>query len=147
MKFFRKYFFYGPEVRLSIEHLLCHSLVRSAILFIRREPRRHGEYRNSLRFLPVFLCVFVSLWSNTISAQRTEISLNKNWYTRATDTLQKGYDAFEMTAFDSKDKWKQIDVPHNWDEYDGYRRLRHGNRHGYAYYVKYFRLPSQPKNN
>ncbi|MBS1660456.1 MAG: DUF4982 domain-containing protein [Bacteroidetes bacterium] len=34
--------------------------------------------------------------------------------------------------------WVKVNVPHNWDEYDGYRRLRHGNLHGTAMYRKYF---------
>ncbi|MFL5811151.1 MAG: glycoside hydrolase family 2 protein, partial [Flavisolibacter sp.] len=72
--------------------------------------------------------------------------MDKDWYTRATDTLQAGYGAFGIRAFDKKDTWKRVDVPHNWDEYDGYRRLRHGNRHGYAYYVKYFRIRPQGRN-
>jgi hypothetical protein len=87
----------------------------------------------------------VSSGLNILQAQRIDISLNNDWYTRATDTLQNGYDAFEMSRFEPEDRWKQVDVPHNWDEYDGYRRLRHGNKHGYAYYVKYFKLQPQPK--
>jgi len=30
--------------------------------------------------------------------------------------------------------WVAVDIPHNWDDYGGYRRLRHGNLHGYALY-------------
>ncbi|MGZ3847325.1 MAG: malectin domain-containing carbohydrate-binding protein, partial [Flavisolibacter sp.] len=49
-------------------------------------------------------------------------------------------------GLDKRDRWKRVDVPHNWDQYEGYRRMRHGNRHGYAYYVKYFRLRQQTKD-
>ncbi|HET7899162.1 MAG TPA: glycoside hydrolase family 2, partial [Flavisolibacter sp.] len=49
-----------------------------------------------------------------------------------------------MTAFEPE-RWKKVDVPHNWDAYNGYRRLRHGNRHGYAYYIRYFNLQPQAK--
>ena len=37
------------------------------------------------------------------------------------------------TSLDSAE-WKVVDVPHNWDDYGGYRRLRHGNLHGVAWY-------------
>jgi beta-galactosidase len=138
-----KFFYYEPEVYLSIKLWLRRTLVRTVILFNNIKPLR-PEGRKLHRVL-AFLCVFVPAWINILHAQRIDISLDKDWYTRATDTLQKGYQAFEMTAFDEKHKWRQIDVPHNWDEYDGYRRLRHGNRHGYAYYVKYFKLQQQLK--
>ncbi|MFL5741472.1 MAG: malectin domain-containing carbohydrate-binding protein [Flavisolibacter sp.] len=82
---------------------------------------------------------------NALHAQRVDVSLDKEWYTRASDTLQSGYEAFGSKAIDKKDIWKRVDVPHNWDAYNSYRRLRHGNRHGYAYYVKYFRIQSQGK--
>ena len=32
--------------------------------------------------------------------------------------------------------WQTVDIPHNWDDYYGYRRLRHGNLHGTALYRK-----------
>lgn len=33
-------------------------------------------------------------------------------------------------------EWKQVCLPHNWDNYHGYRRLSHGNLHGTAWYYK-----------
>jgi beta-galactosidase/beta-glucuronidase len=42
--------------------------------------------------------------------------------------------------------WKSVQVPHNWDQYDGYRRLTHGNKHGYAWYRKSFTVNSSHKN-
>ncbi|HEY1022075.1 MAG TPA: glycoside hydrolase family 2 TIM barrel-domain containing protein, partial [Flavisolibacter sp.] len=95
----------------------------------------------------IFLCAFAVLLVHKASAQgntRVEISLDKGWYTRASDRIQTGIDAFDQTAF-AKHKWEKVDVPHNWDGYEGYRRLRHGNRHGYAYYTKTFTVPPQPK--
>jgi beta-galactosidase len=94
----------------------------------------------------LLICLFVFLSFNRLSAQRVSFPLQKGWFTRATDSLEEGYGAFEMSAFEPKDRWKEVDVPHNWDEYEGYRRLRHGNRHGYAYYVKYFTVAQQPKD-
>jgi beta-galactosidase len=69
----------------------------------------------------VLLCVFLSLWFNSFS-QRQDISLNNNW----------------QTSLTSNSKWKQVNIPHNWDDYYGYRRLVHGNLHGDAVYKKTF---------
>ncbi len=104
----------------------------------REDKMRHKAF--------VALCIFLSLWFHS-SAQstRTAISLNNDWYTRATDTLEADYGAFEHNRF-QPDRWKKVAVPHNWDAYEGYRRKLHGNRHGYAYYTKWFTLPQQPKN-
>lgn len=30
--------------------------------------------------------------------------------------------------------WKQVKVPHNWEDYHGYHRVSHGNLHGTAWY-------------
>lgn len=61
---------------------------------------------------------FVSLWFNS-SAQRQDILLNNNWLTSL-----------------NNNEWKMVSVPHNWDDYYGYRRLLHGNLHGDAVYKK-----------
>lgn len=59
--------------------------------------------------------------------RRTLISLNAGWKTwMDKDTLQ-------------------VDIPHNWDDYYGYRNLLHGNLHGSATYTKTFTIPSLPK--
>lgn len=55
--------------------------------------------------------------------RRTELKLNKGWKTwMDKDTLS-------------------IDIPHNWDDYYGYRNLTHGNLHGNAMYAKHFVAP------
>ncbi|WP_242692040.1 malectin domain-containing carbohydrate-binding protein [Aridibaculum aurantiacum] len=88
------------------------------------------------------LCAFVSLWLSG-QTQRIEVSLNKGWHSVAHDDNKQAYDGFEQTSYKTKD-WKQVDVPHNWDDYHGYRRMRHGNRHGYAWYRKNFKVTPQP---
>lgn len=57
------------------------------------------------------------------TGRRGHISLNKGWTTWLND---------------DKDSAKTVDVPHNWDDYYGYRQLTHGNLHGNAGYVKGF---------
>jgi hypothetical protein len=54
---------------------------------------------------------------------RLDISLNTDW-----ETSMDGH------------TWRRVDVPHNWDTYGGYRRLKHGNLHGTAWYRKHFSI-------
>jgi hypothetical protein len=61
----------------------------------------------------------VSSWFNSFS-QRRDILINNNWQTKLNKTTQ----------------WKPISIPHNWDDYYGYRRLLHGNLHGDAEYKR-----------
>lgn len=87
----------------------------------------------------IILFFFFGLISGCALAQapRIDISLNNNWKTIADDNNKYAYEGFESNAAVSA-KWKVVDVPRNWDQYEGYRRLRHGNRHGYAWYKKTF---------
>lgn len=68
---------------------------------------------------------------------RQEIPLNTGWRTVADEKDPAAYAGWQAVAFDDS-RWKTVEVPHNWDDYGGYRRLRHGNRHGYAWYRKHF---------
>ncbi|WP_036692023.1 malectin domain-containing carbohydrate-binding protein [Pedobacter glucosidilyticus] len=95
----------------------------------------------------LFLIVFLLLMSSVLKAQepRISISLNSNWRSVADDYNPKRYDGFENPDF--KDQaWEKVQVPHNWDKYHGYRRMLHGNRHGYAWYRKSFKINQQQKN-
>lgn len=38
-----------------------------------------------------------------------------------------------------------VNIPHNWDDYHGYRQLKHGNLHGNAVYTKTFTATKQAK--
>ncbi len=77
----------------------------------------------------------------SVSAQngnvRTSVSLNEGWRTAVHDTDPQAYAGFERSGYDDS-AWLAVDVPHNWDNYEGFRQLRHGNRHGYAWYRKTF---------
>ncbi|MGB8193750.1 MAG: glycoside hydrolase N-terminal domain-containing protein [Chitinophagaceae bacterium] len=75
---------------------------------------------------------------------RTYISLNEGWRTISNDSNSKSFNGFEKIIYNDKN-WQQVQVPHNWDAYEGYRRMRHGNRHGYAWYRKTFTVPAQQK--
>jgi hypothetical protein len=94
------------------------------------------QRHNMINFLcafakPLRLCekplilfyAFVSLWFNSFS-QRRDMNLNNDWQTSLKET----------------NTWKKVNVPHNWDDYYGYRRLQHGNLHGDAVYKKSFTI-------
>ncbi|HEX6426469.1 MAG TPA: beta galactosidase jelly roll domain-containing protein, partial [Niastella sp.] len=76
---------------------------------------------------------------------RGDLLLNSNWHSIANDTNQHAYDGFENTSFKTT-AWQQVRVPHNWDAYEGYRRLHHGNRHGYAWYRRTFTVTRKEKS-
>lgn len=66
---------------------------------------------------------------------RKDYLLNDDWYTVANDSNARAYDGFEKknTLYTG---WQRVQVPHTWDRYEGYRQLKHGNRHGTAWYQK-----------
>ena len=93
---------------------------------LRRFPP--GKERSSMGRLFVLLCAFVSLWANSFS-QRQDILLNNNWQTKLNPANQ----------------WKPVSIPHNWDDYYGYRRLLHDNLHGDAAYKREIILKQSKK--
>src|SRR5687768_6505979 len=105
----------------------------------------HGEDTEKHRGFSANLCAFSAVLCATIlfscinlkaQAPRQQISLNNDWLTIAT-TNDKELPADLYKAPVIKD-WKKVNIPHNWDAYEGYRRLLHGNRHGNAWYKKTF---------
>ncbi|WP_442591132.1 malectin domain-containing carbohydrate-binding protein [Pedobacter sp. AW31-3R] len=92
----------------------------------------------------VLVLLLIPLLLNTavLMAQtpvRTTIELNRDWKSVADDEHQHAFEGFEKPNFDDT-KWAKVHIPHTWDQYEGYRRLLAGNRHGYAWYRKTFRL-------
>ena len=88
-----------------------------------------------------FACIFLCS-KNSIAQIRQDILLDENWKTAENDQNQNAYPNFQNASFTDK-KWEKVDVPHNWDDYGGYRRLRNGNRFGYAWYRKTFRVKNK----
>ncbi|MBP1675797.1 MAG: Beta-galactosidase/beta-glucuronidase [Bacteroidetes bacterium] len=63
-----------------------------------------------------------------VKQRRTIVNLNDGWKTwMDKDTLT-------------------VNIPHNWDDYYGYRQLTHGNLHGNATYTKTFVAPKAEDN-
>lgn len=92
------------------------------------------------------LLSFVAAWvifsTDVLTAQslRRHIPLNDGWKSIAFDSEVKDT-SFVFPLFNDQD-WETVSVPHNWDQYEGVIRKKHGNRHGYAIYRKYFQYPN-----
>lgn len=63
---------------------------------------------------------------------RREVSLNSGWRSQ----LGAHVDAAARDYFDRS--WSLVSIPHNWEDYQGYRKLSHGNLHGTAWYRRSF---------
>lgn len=59
-----------------------------------------------------------------IKSRRSRLELDMNWKTKL---INKG-------------DFQNVNIPHNWDDYYGYRQLIHGNLHDTAIYIKKFEL-------
>jgi len=75
---------------------------------------------------------------------RKEIVLNNSWQTVMVDNLPGTEDEF-LKNTDVEKSWEKVNVPHNWDRYEGYRRMLHGNLHGTAWYRKKIELNEKDK--
>jgi beta-galactosidase len=103
--------------------------------FFKGKVQYYGSYLK-LTALQMML-VLLAFSSSAQTTTRQEVLLNSNWCTVADDNNAQAYTGFEKSSYFTKN-WKAVTVPHNWDQYEGYRRLKHGNRHGYAWYRKTF---------
>ncbi len=93
-----------------------------------------------LQYLILLLCFVACNTQNKEESVRREISLNKGWKTAQNDSLPNT-EAPQKIEVDSV--WKSVDVPHNWDQYYGYRREEHGNLHGTAWYQRELEVSSE----
>lgn len=90
--------------------------------------------------LLLWLCTAFSV--NAGQSPRIIISLNEHWKTVADDQHIHAYDGFERSVYNDA-SWKTVNIPHSWDQYEGYRRMLAGNRHGYAWYRKPFKIAQE----
>ena len=67
--------------------------------------------------------------SAAVGSPRTVVCLNEGWKTWLLSAVS--YDGVPVDTL-------RVDLPHNWDDYYGYRQLTHGHLHGSAAYVKRF---------
>ncbi len=73
------------------------------------------------------------------SYSRRDIIIDTGWHTIADSFNINAFPKFQDEGFKEKN-WEHVAIPHNWDDYGGYIRLVHGNRHGYAWYRKEFKI-------
>ncbi|MDR2936562.1 MAG: DUF4982 domain-containing protein [Rikenellaceae bacterium] len=87
------------------------------------------------QILSALLAIPLCCWSQQ---PRREVPLDGGWKTmlEAPDATPGNY---ENPGVDDR-MWTTVAVPHNWDQYYGYRQLRHGNLHGTAWYRNTFTL-------
>lgn len=75
-----------------------------------------------------------------VKNRRLVMELDKGWKTGLIDNGQWTMDNGLRGDAGSI----EVDIPHNWDDYYGYRQLTHGNLHGTAMYEKTFTLDNCP---
>jgi hypothetical protein len=94
--------------------------------------------RNRTWVLLSLLCI-VSVSSLTGESIRRVESLNRGWKTFATEDSKHEPAGISEEAV-ATTAWKDVDIPHNWDRYQGFRQAKHGNFHGSAWYRREFQL-------
>jgi beta-galactosidase len=88
----------------------------------------------------LFLFFVIIIVSTTVGAQiRQDVLLNERWISAMNETDSAAYNGFEKATYPTKN-WQAVNVPHNWDDYYGYRRKLHGNLHCTAWYRRNFLL-------
>ena len=101
----------------------------------------------------IFSILAALVLANTIHVVQAQYTIRKNtplhgreyaWKSVAHDTDPNAYDGFEQPGYDDN-AWTKVTVPHNWDQYEGSRQLRHGNRHGTAWYRTEFTVRPEDK--
>jgi len=93
------------------------------------------------RFLKLIFIILLLVNFKVVSAQNTirkDISLNADWVSIVDEKNINAFNGFELVSYKPA-SWKKVNVPHNWDKYEGYQRKLHGNKHGYAWYRKTFK--------
>ena len=92
----------------------------------------------------IYILFFITTfsWSQTQEKGtpfRKEVSLNSSWETIVLDNLPEQEETFVQNP-KVNSQWQKVNVPHNWDQYYGFRRTKHGNLHGTAWYHKTLEL-------
>lgn len=72
-----------------------------------------------------------------IKSRRIFTDLNRGWKTWLTESTQTNQPYVKLHHPVT------VNLPHNWDDYYGYRQLTHGNLHGTALYTRSFEVRKQ----
>lgn len=92
------------------------------------------------KILYILFFITTFSWAQT----REEISLNVDWKTTMVDSHPEAKQDFAQNS-NADANWKTVNVPHNWDQYEGFRQMKHGNLHGTAWYSKNLKIGKQQK--
>ncbi|OYX24293.1 MAG: glycoside hydrolase family 2 [Flavobacteriales bacterium 32-35-8] len=97
----------------------------------------------------IYILFFITTvsWAQTqerATSFRKEISLNAGWKTTMVDSHPEAKQDFVQNS-NADANWKTVNVPHNWDQYEGFRQMKHGNLHGTAWYSKNLKIGKQQK--
>jgi hypothetical protein len=73
-------------------------------------------------------------WMETVYARdgiglRSDVRIDEGWWTVMGDVA-----GARAVGIDAAAGWETVRLPHNWETYEGYRQLSHGNLHGTAWY-------------
>jgi hypothetical protein len=89
--------------------------------------------RGVVGLLPAAILLAASLLSGcSQAAPRHSVRLDDGWRSILGDPV--GAQAADL----DDSGWQRVSVPHNWEDYQGYRKLSHGNLHGTAWYRRTF---------
>lgn len=91
----------------------------------------------------VCLCISIAIWQTSFAQQkvREDILLNNDW------TYTTGINNSKIVPPNISDYYfTKVNLPHNADAYDGYRRLLHGNKHGDIWYRKILKIVQRNKS-
>lgn len=99
-------------------------------------------HHSAIKFVVVLFAITVLIFpSFAQQGIREDISLNKDWYCTSSPN-----DGKFIPSFPGGDYWHKVNLPHNDDAYNGYRRLLHGNKHGNIWYRKIIKIVQQEKS-
>jgi hypothetical protein len=104
-----------------------------------KKPKRRWQRLRKIAGLVFVFIASSAIMDNVSGAEallRESIPLTDAWKTGFGDVP-----GAEARAFDDSG-WERISVPHNWEDYQGYRQKSHGNLHGVAWYRREFSLPT-----
>ncbi len=60
---------------------------------------------------------------------RSRIAINDGW-----ESILEPGSKWQYSQAQAAEGWTQVEIPHNWEDYQGYHRVSHGNLHGTAWY-------------
>ncbi len=112
-----------------------------------KKVRLTGCFINNMKKVFYIFGFLISCFAWSQSKERTaefrkEVPLNSSWETIVLDKLPEQEESFvQNPKVDAQ--WQKVGVPHNWDQYYGFRRTKHGNLHGTAWYHKSLQLDKQ----